>query len=279
MSNLSFQLKMDSTVCEGCAEELWIGTEECPLCGTTLQTGTKSEAHLYRSRVAIFEPVLERSREPVTTSVVPVTDWQYLRYMRDTDLLDSSTLADTTRTANTLKLQTPSEIRGPENRVGAERLIRHADMYRRIVLDLGALRPSGRFDEVNPHLLTAFKAFLKLIKELAATLVSWTPTEAKAHVSAMQAALDRASDELASAREKMDEVFPEGFVLKPPEEHITNLVGGSRLPSGGELQTLGDLSSRGFDSFEQFMSCGPEGYRYFSDLFATAPRYRGAPGA
>lgn len=239
MSDLSFQLKMDSIVCECCAEELWIGAEECPLCGTTLRPGTESEAHLYRSRVAIFEPVLERSREPVTTSVVPVTDWQYLRYMQDTDLLDASALTDTVQTANALKLQTPSEIRGPDNRAGAERLIRHADRYRRIVLDLGALRPSGRFDEVNPHVLMAFKAFLKLIEELAATLVSWTPTEAKAHVSAMQAALDRASDELASAREKMEEVFPESFVLEPPEEQITNLVGGSRLPDGGDCKPSG----------------------------------------
>ncbi len=269
MSDLSFQLKMDSIFCAGCGEDLWIGAEACPLCGTTLQPGTESEAYLYRSRLAIFKPLLERSREPVPTSVVPVTDWQYLRYMRDTDLLDSSTLADTTQIANALKLQTPSEIRGPENRAGAKRLIRHADMYRRIVLDLEALRPSGRFDEVNPHLLTAFEAFLELIEELAATLVSWTPTEAKAHISAMQAALDRASGEVASAREKMEEAFPEGLENDSPENRITSLVGGARLPGGGELQTLGDLSSRGFDSFEQFMSRGPEGYRYFSDLLTV----------
>ncbi len=75
MSDLSFQLKMDSIVCEGCGEELWIGADACPICGTTLQPGTEAEAHLYRSRVVIFKPLLERSREPVSTSVVPVTDW------------------------------------------------------------------------------------------------------------------------------------------------------------------------------------------------------------
>ena len=120
--------------------------------------------------------------------------------MLDTDLLDAAPLSETTRTANALRLETPSEIRGPENRAGTERLIRNADRYRRILLDLGALRPSGRFDEVNPHLLAAFKAYLKLIAELAATLVVWSPDEAKTHASAMQTALDRASDELASAR-------------------------------------------------------------------------------
>lgn len=269
MADLSFRIKMDSIFCEGCGQELWIGADLCPLCDTSLRPGTESEAHLYRSRVEIFKPLLEHSREPIPTSAVPVTDWQYLRYIRDTDLLDPSTLTDITQTANALKLQTPTEIRGPENRARAERLIRHADRYRRIVLDLGALRPTGRFDGVNPHLLTAFKAFLELIEELAATLVSWTPTEAEAHSSAMQAALNRASEELASAHEKMEDAFPEGYVLKPPEEHITSLVGGSRLPGGGELQTLGDLSSRGFDSFEQFMSRGPDGYRYFSDLLTV----------
>ena len=269
MSDLSFQLKMDSVVCEVCGEELWIGAEACPLCSTTHQAGTESEADLYRSRVAIFKPLLERSREPVSTSTVPVTDWQYLRYMRDTDLLDSSTLADTTQTANALKLETPSEIRNPENRAGTERLIRHADRYRRILLDLGALRPSGRFDEVNPHLLESFKAFLKLIEELAATLVAWSPDEARTHASAMQTALNRASDELALAREKIEAAFPGGLEQDSTEERIASLVGGTRLPGGGELQTLGDLSARGFDGFEQFMSRGPEGYRYFSDLLTV----------
>jgi hypothetical protein len=270
MSDLSFQLKMDSIVCEGCAEELWIGAEECPLCGTTLQPVMESEAHLYRSRVAIFDPLLERSREPTPTSAVPVTDPQYLRYMLDTDLLDTTPISEMTEAANALKLKTPSEIRSPENRAVTERLLRHADRYRRIVLDLGALRPSGRFDEVNPHLLAAFKAFLKMIEELAATLVSWTPDEARAHASAIQAALDLASDELASARKKMEEAFPDGLEQDPPEERVASLVGSVRLPGGGELQTLGDLSSMGFDSFEQFMSRGPEGYQYFSDLLTVS---------
>jgi hypothetical protein len=269
MSNLSFQLKMDSLVCRDCDEDLWIGTEECPDCGATLQPGTEAAAHLYRSRVAIFESLLNHSREPVPSSLVPVTDAQYFSYMQGTDLLETAPLSEMTEIANALKLETPSEIRGPENRAGAERLIRHADRYRRIVLDLGALRPSGRVDEVNQHLLVAFKAFLKLMEELGATLVAWRPGEVRAHASAMQAALDQASVELASAREKMEETFPEGLQNDSPEDRITSLVGGARLPGGGELQTLGDLSSRGFDSFEQFMSRGPEGYRYFSDLLTV----------
>ncbi|MEJ7632085.1 MAG: hypothetical protein WKF28_06220 [Rubrobacteraceae bacterium] len=269
MSDLSFQLKMDRVACPGCGEELWIGAEVCLDCGAALQPGTESDAHLYKSRVTVFGPLLEGSRRPAPTSTVPVTDWQYLRYMRDTDLLDATPLSETARIASALKLETPSEIRDPENRAGTERLIRHADRYRRIVLDLGALRPSGRFDEVNPHLLAAFAAFLELIEELAATLVAWTPTEARAHASAMQAALDRASAELASTAEKMGEAFPESLVPDPPEERITSLVGDTRLPSGGELQTLGDLSSMGVGSFEQLMSRGPEGYKYFSDLLTV----------
>lgn len=269
MSNLSFQLKMDSIGCGVCGEELWIGAEVCPDCGAALEPYTEADAHLYRSRIVIFKSLLDRSREPVPTSVVPVTDPQYLRYMRGTDLLDAAPLSETTEIANALKLETPSEIRSSENRAGVERLTRHADRYRRIVLDLEALRPSGRFDEVNPHLLSAFKAFLKLMEELAATLVAWRPGEARAHASAMQAALDRASDELASAREKMEEALPENLEQDLPEERIINLVSGARLPGGGELQTLGDLSSMGFESFEQFMSRGSEGYRYFSDLLTV----------
>jgi len=190
--------------------------------------------------------------------------------MQDTDLLDSTVLTEITEAANALRLGSPSEIRSPENRAQTRRLILQADRCRRIILDLGALRPSGRFERVNPHLLEAFTCFLKMIEELAATLVAWDMDEATTHSSNIQRALDRASEELASARKEMQEVFPDGFVLEPPEEHITSLVGDPRLPSGGELQTLGDLSSRGFDSFEQFMSRGPEGYRYFSDLLTVA---------
>jgi hypothetical protein len=266
MSKLSLNFKLDSIVCENCNTELWIGAKACLVCGTTLQPGTQSDAHLYRARIAIFEPLACRSRRPTLTSVVPVTDWQYLRYMQDTDLLDPTALTEITEAANALRLESPSKIRSPENRAQTRRLILQADRCRRIILDLGALRPSGRFEGVNPHLLEAFTCFLKMIEELAATLVAWDMDEAMKHSSNIQLALDRASEELASAREKMHEAFPEGFVLEPPEEHITSLVGGARLPGGGELQTLGDLSSRGFDSFEQFMSRGPEGYRYFSDL-------------
>ena len=225
-----------------------------------------STAHVLPS----FEPLVRRSRRPTLTSVVPVTDWQYLRYMQDTDLLDSTVLTEITEAANALMLGSPSEIRSPENRTQTRRLILQADRCRRIILDLGALRPSGSFEGVNPHLLEAFTCFLKMIEELAATLVAWDMDEATRHSSNIQRALDRASEELASARKEMQDVFPEGFVLEPPEEHITRLVGDSRLPSGGELQTLGDLSSRGFDGFEQFMSRGQEGYRYFSDLLTVA---------
>lgn len=268
MSRLSFNLKLDSIVCEGCGEELWIGAEVCPVCGTTLQPGAESEAHLYRARVAVFGPLAKRSHEPVSTSAVPVTDSQYLRYMLGTDLLDATPLADTTATANALKLGNPSEIRSPENRAAAERLLRNADRYRRILLDLGALRPSGRFDEINPHLLAAFKALLRMIEETAQTLVAWSPEEARRHAASIQTALDEVSDELASGRQKMEEAFPNSLEKDLPEERITGLAG-ARLPGGGELQTLGDLSSMGFESFEQFMSRGPEGYRYFSDLLSV----------
>ena len=269
MSELSLDLKLDSIKCEVCDTELWIGAESCPVCGAGLQPGTQSDAHLYRARISTFESLLRRSREPIPTSAVPVTDWQYLRYLQDTDLLDETALTEISDSANALMLKTPSEIRSPENRAQIKRLTLQADRCRRIILDLGALRPSGRFEEVNPHLLEAFTSFLKMIEELAATLVAWDMDEAKTHATNIQSALDQASDELVSAREKMEEAFPEGFVLYPPEEKITSLVEGQGLPGGGELQTLGDLSSRGFDSFEHFMSRGPEGYRYFSDLLTV----------
>ena len=57
-----------------------------------------------------------------------------------------------------------------------------------------------------------------------------------------------------------------------PEERVASLVGGVKLPQGGELRTLGDLTSAGFEGFEQFMSRGPEGYRYFSDLLRVGLR-------
>jgi hypothetical protein len=105
MSKLSLDFKLDSMICEDCNTELWIGAEACPVCGASLQPGTQSDAHLYRARIATFEPLLHRSREPVPTSVVPVTDWQYLRYMQDTDLLDQTALTEITEAANALMLK------------------------------------------------------------------------------------------------------------------------------------------------------------------------------
>lgn len=268
MSDISLSFPLDDAICEQCGAKLWIGDDVCDECNATHRPGTEAEAHLYRSRGAIFGPLLKRSKSPVPTSIVPVTDQQYLRYMLDTDLLDPTPISETTEAANALKLGTPSEIRSPENRAETKRLLRIADRYRRILLDLGAMRPSGRFDEINPHLQTSFKAFLRMVEELAATLTSWRPEEARMHSAAIQAALDKASDELAAARRKMEEAFPEDLEKDLPEERVASLVG-TRLPEGGELQTLGDISSMGFDSFEQFMSHGSEGYGYFSDLLTV----------
>ena len=204
-------MTLDTVACMGCGATLWIGEDTCHVCGMARRPGGEAAAHLYRARVSTFGPLLESCRKPSTTSAVPVTDAQYLRYISDTDLLDERSLRDVSEAASSLELGTPSEIRGPVARDAAKRLARSADRYRRILLDLEALRPSGRFDEVNPHLVAAFNAFLETLERVAKTLVAWSPEEAKEHAASIQPALDRASDELGAAREKMEAAFPEGL--------------------------------------------------------------------
>lgn len=59
----------------------------------------------------------------------------------------------------------------------------------------------------------------------------------------------------------------EGMRLEDsPEDRIESLTG-SR--AAGEMRTLSDLSAMGFGDFGKFLSRGPEGYRYFSDLLRT----------
>lgn len=267
MSRLRFSVTFDEVACGACGATLWIGDDACHVCGTGRRPGGEAEAHLYRARVSTFGPFLDSCREPSITSAVPVTDAQYLSYTSGTDLLDERMLHDVSEAASSLELRTPSDIRGPITRTAAKRLIRHADRYRRILLDLKALRPSGRFEGVNPHLVAAFEAFLETLRRVAKMLVAWSPEEAKEHAASTQPALDRASGELGAARERMTEAFPGGLGKDTPEERVASLLGGGvRLPHGGELRTLGNLAAAGFEGFEQFMARGPEGYRYFSDL-------------
>ena len=81
MGRISLTMPLDFTACGSCPEEIWIGWEECRHCGAARETGTEDEAHLYRARVAVFEPLARAAREVNPTGSVPVTDAQYARYV------------------------------------------------------------------------------------------------------------------------------------------------------------------------------------------------------
>ena len=88
MGRISLTMPLDFTACGSCPEEIWIGWEECRHCGAARETGTEDEAHLYRARVAVFEPLARAAREVNPTGSVPVTDAQYARYVNGARAVD-----------------------------------------------------------------------------------------------------------------------------------------------------------------------------------------------
>jgi hypothetical protein len=107
---LSLSVRADSTECTSCAEEIWIGQETCPFCDSKREPGTEAEAHLYRSRVAVFGPAADTFREPIgQTGSVPLSDWQYLQFIRDSRVLDTEQVDKMREAINELDLSSPEK--------------------------------------------------------------------------------------------------------------------------------------------------------------------------
>jgi hypothetical protein len=266
-STLSLNVRVDSTRCEFCGEEIWIAEETCPFCGTDRTPGTEADAHIYRSRVAVFGAAAHAFREPSdATGVVPVSDWQYLRFLRDSRVLDTEQSDEAQRAVDGLDMSSPEKVRSREAREAAEAMARNAHRSRRVLRGLKSLRPSGRFAEVHPHFVAALDAHRTAFAEVVEGLVSWSVAEAQGHADAVQPALDTATEEINLARRKMDEAFPDGLVEDSAEERITSFVLGTLV---SDPEDPADALNVGLGSVDGFMARGLEGYAYFSDLLST----------
>lgn len=260
-------VEADAARCASCGEEIWVAEATCPFCGAEREPGTEADAHLYRSRMAVFGPVADAFRRPIgTAGVVPVSDWQYLRFLRDSRVLDTGASTKAQEAINRLELSSPEKIRGRESREAAREMLRGAERFSQVLRSLRSLRPSGRFAEVHPHFVAAFDAHRRAFAEVAEGIVSWHPAEAQEHADAVQPAFDEAAEEIGLASGKMDAAFPEGLVDDSAEERILSFVLGTLE---AEPEDLSDVLGLGLGSVDGFMSRGPEGYAYFSGLLST----------
>ncbi len=153
MGGISFTIPLDATTCESCDEGIWIGWEECPHCDTAREPGTENEAHLYRGRVDVFGSLVQATREVDPTGVVPVTDVQYVRYIKGSRLFDAEQLEDVVEAANMLILEDVESTRSIETRKAAQRLMRAAERCHRLLMDLKSIKPTGRFAEAHPRII------------------------------------------------------------------------------------------------------------------------------
>jgi hypothetical protein len=267
-STLSLSVHADSARCTSCGEDIWIAEGACPFCSADREPATEAEAHLYRSRIAVFGPIAEAFRRPIgTTGVVPVSDWQYLGFLRDSRILDTGESDRMQKAINGLDLSSPAKIRGNESKHAARVLLRGAERFRRVIRSLKSLRPSGRFGEIRPHLVTAFEAYRRAFTEVAEGVVSWHPAQAQAHADAVQPAFDEAAEEAEAASRKMGSAgCHEGLVDDSAQERILTFVLGTLK---AEPEDLSDVLNLGLGSVDGFMSKGPEGYAYFSGPLST----------
>ena len=266
LSRISLTIPLDFTACESCHEDIWIGWEECRHCGAAREPGTEDEAHLYRARVAVFEPLARATREVNPTGSVPVTDAQYVRYVNGARAVDDEQLEEITEAANALALEDVGSTRSVETRRAAQRLQRNADRCRRTLMDLKAIKPTGRFAEAHTHIVRIIEGIQRILSEIAQALTAWHPRDAHLHADAVQGAWDDVEEESTLAHERWKEATEDLELQDTPETRMESLTG-SR--AAGEMRTLSDLSAMGFGDFGGFMSRGPEGYRYFSDLLRT----------
>ena len=144
-NTLSLSVSADSTGCTSCGKEVWIGEEACPFCGAPREVGTEAEAHLYRARIAIFGSIAEAFREPIASkSAVPVSDWQYLRFLLDSRVLDVETIDEMQAAMNRLDLSSPEKTRSKASKEAARVLLRSANRFRRVIGNLKSLKPGSK---------------------------------------------------------------------------------------------------------------------------------------
>jgi hypothetical protein len=266
LSRISLTIPFDTALCESCREEIWVGWERCPHCDAAREPGTKDAAHLYRARVDIFEPLVQASQEVNPTGTVPVTDTQYVRYINGSMVFDAEQLEDGVEALNVLALEDVESTRSIDTRQAAQRLVRSAQRCRRVLTDLKVIKPSGKFAEAHPPVISAFEGFQRMILEIAQGLTAWHPRDAHTHAAGAQESLDDATEELSLASQRLQEAAEDIQLEDSLEDRIASLLGDR---TRGEVRTLSDLTGVGVGDFQDFMARGPEGYRYFSDLLHT----------
>jgi hypothetical protein len=159
-----------------------MGAENCPGCGAVVDVDWEQRAHLYRARREVFGDLAEVLKAPSDyTTVVPVTEQQYLRFIDGSHVLSAGPVSRMTRTINSLDFSESSTIRGARTREAATVLYQDALKLRRLKATLKSMKPYGAFAQPHEHLIGAFEAYREHFRELAGALLARGPSEVEAH--------------------------------------------------------------------------------------------------
>lgn len=268
--DINVTIAVEVARCDECGAYAEIGSESCPGCGEVVDVDWQEKAHLYKARREVFGELAEVLQHPIESAgVVPVTEWQYLRFVNESHVLSAEPSERMRRTINSLDLSEPSAIRSSETRYSAKILCQDAHKIRRLIAELKSLRPYGVFSEPHKHLVSTFEAYREYFRELADALLSRGPSEVENHQRAAQPHIDLASNEIRAFSKMFNELreaYPDGLAEDTVEERLASFLIGS---ADVEIDEITDLAQLGLGSFDAFMAPRDDGYRYFSDMLTT----------
>jgi hypothetical protein len=261
---------VDVAWCDECGAYAEMGAENCPGCGAVVDVDWEQRAHLYRARREVFGDLAEVLKAPSDyTTVVPVTEQQYLRFIDGSHVLSAGPVSRMTRTINSLDFSESSTIRGARTREAATVLYQDALKLRRLIATLKSMKPYGAFAQPHEHLIGAFEAYREHFRELAGALLARGPSEVEAHKQAAQPPIELASRKVRTFGRvfgELSKAYPDGLDDDTVEERLASFLLGT---VDGEIETLTDLSQLGLGSFDAFMAPRDDGYRYFSGMLTT----------
>lgn len=264
-NEIEMNFPLDAAECEHCGETIWLGWDRCPHCGRSRQPGDIAQAHLYRARRGIFDPIIRDLSDPgASKSKVPLTDQQYLSFIDGSGILSVDPAERMREAVNAFELETQESTRSVETRNATHRLAEGGQRIRRTIRSLSAVRPSGELADAHPHLLKAWKAYLGSYREAVEAPLSWSPEDAQRHAEAVQEQIDEAALQIEAFSEEFDRATSRLDTLQDTtEDRMLSVVFGTLEKDPEKISAVADL---GLGSIEAFLTPRRSGYDYFADL-------------
>jgi hypothetical protein len=226
---ISVTIAVDVAWCDECGAYAEMGAENCPGCSAVVDVDWEQRAHLYRARREVFGDLAEVLKAPSDyTTVVPVTEQQYLRFINGSHVLSAGPVSRMTRTINSLDFSEPSTIRGARTREAATVLYQDALKLRRLIATLKSMKPYGAFAQPHEHLIGAFEAYREHFRELAGALLARGPSEVEAHYGNTDATHTESPNFAEGAKYEVRSLSSRTFRLPPSVSQAGNRDLGDR---------------------------------------------------